>query len=46
MNYLLAISQAVKEIYDIVPARDWKERETRMNKIVFIGNPQLKQSFI
>ncbi|EXC22072.1 hypothetical protein L484_006656 [Morus notabilis] len=30
--------QAVKEIYDIVPARDWKERETRMNKIVFIGH--------
>ncbi|GMN41975.1 hypothetical protein TIFTF001_011192 [Ficus carica] len=30
--------QGVKEIYDIVPARDWKEEETRMNKIVFIGH--------
>ncbi|PON79660.1 Cobalamin biosynthesis [Parasponia andersonii] len=30
--------QAVKEIYDIVPARDWKNDENRTNKIVFIGH--------
>uniref|UniRef100_A0A803QPV5 CobW C-terminal domain-containing protein n=1 Tax=Cannabis sativa TaxID=3483 RepID=A0A803QPV5_CANSA len=30
--------QAVKEIYEIVPARDWKNEETRINKIVFIGH--------
>lgn len=30
--------QAVKEIYEIVPARDWKKDEKPMNKIVFIGN--------
>ncbi|XP_021756980.1 COBW domain-containing protein 1-like isoform X2 [Chenopodium quinoa] len=29
--------QAVREIYDIVPSRAWKNEETRMNKIVFIG---------
>uniref|UniRef100_A0A803L7U3 CobW C-terminal domain-containing protein n=1 Tax=Chenopodium quinoa TaxID=63459 RepID=A0A803L7U3_CHEQI len=29
--------QAVREIYDIVPSRAWKKEETRMNKIVFIG---------
>ncbi|KAL5553655.1 hypothetical protein UlMin_041056 [Ulmus minor] len=30
--------QAVKEIYDIVSARDWKKEETPTNKIVFIGH--------
>ncbi|OAY59392.1 COBW domain-containing protein 1 isoform X8 [Manihot esculenta] len=30
--------QAVREIYDIVPARKWKGSETQMNKIVFIGH--------
>ncbi|KAF3431564.1 hypothetical protein FNV43_RR26295 [Rhamnella rubrinervis] len=30
--------QAVKEIYEIVPARDWKKEEKPMNKIVFIGH--------
>ncbi|XP_050235541.1 uncharacterized protein LOC126685670 [Mercurialis annua] len=30
--------QAVREIYDIVPARKWKESENLMNKIVFIGH--------
>ncbi|KAJ9554190.1 hypothetical protein OSB04_018235 [Centaurea solstitialis] len=29
--------QAVREIYEIVPARKWKSREKRTNKIVFIG---------
>ncbi|KAG2707006.1 hypothetical protein I3843_05G116100 [Carya illinoinensis] len=29
--------QAVREIYEIVPARKWKEEENQMNKIVFIG---------
>ncbi|KAI6686362.1 hypothetical protein NL676_032275 [Syzygium grande] len=30
--------QAVKEIYEIVPSRKWKEQENPMNKIVFIGH--------
>jgi len=30
--------QAVRELYEIVPARKWKNEENRMNKIVFIGN--------
>ncbi|XP_011070951.1 COBW domain-containing protein 1 [Sesamum indicum] len=29
--------QAVREIYEIVPTRKWKEEESRINKIVFIG---------
>ncbi|XP_057531058.1 uncharacterized protein LOC130809346 isoform X1 [Amaranthus tricolor] len=29
--------QAVREIYDIVPSRAWKNEESRMNRIVFIG---------
>ncbi|KAJ8760924.1 hypothetical protein K2173_021962 [Erythroxylum novogranatense] len=30
--------QAVRQIYDIVPARKWNETENKMNKIVFIGH--------
>lgn len=30
--------QAVRELYEIVPARKWKKEENRMNKIVFIGH--------
>ncbi|KAJ4710777.1 COBW domain-containing protein 1 [Melia azedarach] len=30
--------QAVREIYDIVPARKWRTEENQMNKIVFIGH--------
>ncbi|XP_024934375.3 uncharacterized protein LOC107428882 isoform X4 [Ziziphus jujuba] len=30
--------QAVREIYEIVPARDWKKEEKPMNRIVFIGH--------
>ncbi|CAL8994667.1 unnamed protein product [Prunus brigantina] len=30
--------QAVKEIYEIVPTRDWKKQENQTNKIVFIGH--------
>ncbi|CAB4295350.1 unnamed protein product [Prunus armeniaca] len=30
--------QAVREIYEIVPTRDWKKQENQMNKIVFIGH--------
>ncbi|XP_030956831.1 COBW domain-containing protein 1 [Quercus lobata] len=30
--------QAVREIYEIVPARKWKGVENQMNKIVFIGH--------
>ena len=36
--YSLKIWQAVREIYEIVPARKWEKEENRMNKIVFIGN--------
>ncbi|KAL1317636.1 hypothetical protein AAHE18_15G147500 [Arachis hypogaea] len=30
--------QAVRELYDIVPARKWEKEEIPMNKIVFIGH--------
>uniref|UniRef100_A0A7N0UDT5 CobW C-terminal domain-containing protein n=1 Tax=Kalanchoe fedtschenkoi TaxID=63787 RepID=A0A7N0UDT5_KALFE len=30
--------QAVREIYEIVPARKWLEDENKINKIVFIGH--------
>ncbi|KAJ6910264.1 COBW domain-containing protein 1 [Populus alba x Populus x berolinensis] len=30
--------QAVRELYDIVPARKWRSDENQINKIVFIGN--------
>ncbi|KAL6543720.1 hypothetical protein OROGR_010217 [Orobanche gracilis] len=29
--------QAVREVYEIVPTRKWKDDESRINKIVFIG---------
>lgn len=31
------IIQAVRELYEIIPSRKWKEEENRLNKIVFIG---------
>ncbi|KAK4765763.1 hypothetical protein SAY86_026853 [Trapa natans] len=34
----LHMLQAVKEIYEIEPARKWKDGEDRINKIVFIGH--------
>ncbi|KAH9607001.1 hypothetical protein KSS87_013776 [Heliosperma pusillum] len=30
--------QAVREIYEIVPSRAWREEESQINKIVFIGD--------
>ncbi|KAJ4827870.1 hypothetical protein Tsubulata_020362 [Turnera subulata] len=30
--------QAVREIYDIIPARQWRSEENQINKIVFIGH--------
>ncbi|XP_027361482.1 COBW domain-containing protein 1 isoform X2 [Abrus precatorius] len=30
--------QAVRELYEIVPARTWEKEENRINKIVFIGH--------
>ncbi|XP_011018288.1 PREDICTED: COBW domain-containing protein 1 [Populus euphratica] len=30
--------QAVRELYDIVPARKWRSDENQINKIVFIGH--------
>lgn len=30
--------QAVRELYDIVPARKWRSDENQVNKIVFIGH--------
>lgn len=35
---MIFILQAVREVYEIVPTRKWKNEETRVNKIVFIGN--------
>jgi G3E family GTPase len=32
-----ALMQAVREVYEVVPARKWSETESRMNKIVVIG---------
>ncbi|KAJ0094507.1 hypothetical protein Patl1_16703 [Pistacia atlantica] len=32
--------QAVREIYEIVPARKWRTEENQMNKIVFIAHRQ------
>nr|CAD1837923.1 unnamed protein product [Ananas comosus var. bracteatus] len=29
--------QAVREIYEVVPAREWNQTEKKINKIVFIG---------
>lgn len=29
--------QGVREIYDIVPSRAWQKEETRINRIIFIG---------
>lgn len=29
--------QAVREVYEVLPAREWSETESRMNKIVVIG---------
>ncbi|KAL6856235.1 hypothetical protein ACP4OV_019037 [Aristida adscensionis] len=29
--------QAVREVYEVVPAREWSETESRVNKIVFIA---------
>ncbi|CAD6223213.1 unnamed protein product [Miscanthus lutarioriparius] len=32
-----ALMQAVREVYEVVPARKWSETESHMNKIVVIG---------
>ncbi|RYR58459.1 hypothetical protein Ahy_A05g024245 isoform C [Arachis hypogaea] len=37
--------QAVRELYDIVPARKWEKEEIPMNKIVFIGH-NLKEDIL
>ncbi|KAL2519295.1 Cobalamin biosynthesis CobW-like protein [Abeliophyllum distichum] len=37
--------QAVRELYEIVPTREWKDGENRINKIVFIGG-SLKEEFL
>jgi hypothetical protein len=29
--------QAVREVYEVVAAREWSDTQSRMNKIVFIG---------
>ncbi|CAA0822497.1 Cobalamin biosynthesis CobW-like protein [Striga hermonthica] len=29
--------QAVREVYEIIPSRNWKDDDNRINKIVFIG---------
>jgi hypothetical protein len=33
----VSLMQAVREVYEVVPARRWSEMESRMNKIVVIG---------
>lgn len=37
--------QAVREIYEIVPTRKWKNEEKQMNKIVFIGKALINTFF-
>ncbi|KAL2546638.1 Cobalamin biosynthesis CobW-like protein [Forsythia ovata] len=37
--------QAVRELYEIVPTREWKDGENRINKIVFIGG-SLKEEIL
>ncbi|CAK7326179.1 unnamed protein product [Dovyalis caffra] len=37
--------QAVRELYDIVPARRWRSNENQINKIVFIGH-NLKEDIL
>ncbi|XP_020206709.1 COBW domain-containing protein 1 [Cajanus cajan] len=37
--------QAVRELYEIVPARMWEKEEKRINKIVFIGH-NLKEDIL
>ncbi|CAN0887811.1 Zinc-regulated GTPase metalloprotein activator 1 [Linum grandiflorum] len=37
--------QAVRELYEILPSRKWKEEETITNKIVFIG-PNLNEDVL
>jgi hypothetical protein len=37
----VSLMQAVREVYEVVPARRWSEMESRMNKIVVIGKTQL-----
>ncbi|XP_074274670.1 uncharacterized protein LOC141598793 [Silene latifolia] len=37
--------QAVREIYEIVPSRAWREEESQINKIVFIGQ-NLNETFL
>jgi hypothetical protein len=33
----VSLVQAVREVYEVGPARRWSETESRMNKIVVIG---------
>uniref|UniRef100_A0A453B5P7 CobW C-terminal domain-containing protein n=1 Tax=Aegilops tauschii subsp. strangulata TaxID=200361 RepID=A0A453B5P7_AEGTS len=37
LKSVFALMQAVREVYEVVPAREWSETQSRMNKIVFIG---------
>ncbi|CAH9115859.1 unnamed protein product [Cuscuta epithymum] len=37
--------QGVREIYEILPSREWREGENQMNKIVFIGK-SLKEDIL
>lgn len=40
------IWQGVKEIYEIVPTRDWKKEENQTNRVVFIGNILIELFFL
>jgi G3E family GTPase len=37
-EFVIEYAQAVRDIYERVPARKWSEEENRTNKIVFIGH--------
>ena len=41
-----ALMQAVREVYEVVPARKWSETESRMNKIVVIGKTSKVDSVV
>jgi hypothetical protein len=37
LKSVFALMQAVREVYEVVPAREWSDTQSRTNKIVFIG---------
>ena len=37
LKSVFVLMQALREIYEVVPAREWSDAQSPMNKIVFIG---------